>query len=212
MKLLAIHSNILFFGQAPNFYEWLAGEREMIEKYKPLREKYNQEKVKGPLLLKDTYERVVGGLSLEQLKQYCQQYYQEYFKEEAIRKLSQIMRKVLVLVFSSYPRELYEIVKDKGLVHKVFGVEGSIGTDGKIVSITELRLEHERAVQEKMKEIGLSDKFTLKPNRFGMLEYLIDEMIENNLAKDDVTVVGGGDTAKPMYKVAVRVIENLSEI
>lgn len=213
MKLLAIHSNSLFFGEALNFYQWLAKERGLVERYKPLGEKYDQGKVKGPLLLKETYELAAGGLTHLELTKYCQQYCEKYLSKEIISNLSSVMKKMRVLVFSSYPHELYEVVKNKNMAHKAFGAKGAVNAGSKmIMDFAPVKLDNVEVVKAEMNKIGLGNKFTFEPNRFGMLECLIDEMIKNGVTRDDVVVLGKGDTAKPMHKVAGRVIENLSQV
>ncbi|MCK5320941.1 hypothetical protein KAJ61_06165 [Candidatus Parcubacteria bacterium] len=52
----------------------------------------------------------------------------------------------------------------------------------------------------------------IEPDRYGMLICLINEMIEGGYDKKDVIALGKGETAKPMHKMAGRIIENLEEL
>ena len=52
----------------------------------------------------------------------------------------------------------------------------------------------------------------IEPDRYGMLVYFIDQMIEGGYDKKNVIVLGKGETAKPMHKVAGKVIESLEEL
>ena len=63
-------------------------------------------------------------------------------------------------------------------------------------------------IKEELKKISLSDKFTVEPNRYGLLEILIEEMITNNIKKEDVVVIGKGVTALPMHNVSSKQYEN----
>ena len=66
MKLLAIHSNKLFFKkEAVNLYGWLANQRGLAKEYLILKKKYDEGK-KGPLVLKETYELTVGNLTRQE--------------------------------------------------------------------------------------------------------------------------------------------------
>ncbi len=52
----------------------------------------------------------------------------------------------------------------------------------------------------------------IEPDRYGMLVYLIDEIIEGEYIKEDVVVLGEGVTTEPIHKLAGRIIENLKDL
>jgi len=215
MKLLAIHSNaILLKKDTPNFYSWIATKRNLSKEYNDLMSQYEAVKEKKPLLLKETYNLTIGGLTQPELVNYCQQFNEIYFNNDIVNDLQKLIdQQVSILVFTSYPQELYQFLMDKNLITNVFGVEAFINEEtGKIKKLKKIALKDTSAVKEKMKEIGYADNFTDEPNRYGLLELLIDEMLVNNLSKDEVVVLGKDTTAQPLHKVASKVIDNLLDL
>lgn len=212
MKLLAIHSNKLFFKPAPNFYEWLAEKRGVKNKFKSLAEEYKQKRQSGPLLLKDIYRISISGLLYKKFKEYCEEYCEIYLNKKITGKLRKLAGKMKIFIFGSYPQELYSCLQKKELANNVLGVKCVVDASTKIVDLAEIKLENLEAVKEKMKTIGLIDRFSLEPNRYGMLEMLIDKMLIEKIPEADVVVLGKGMTAKPMHKIAGRVIESLDEL
>ena len=226
MKLLAIHSNKIFFKEtSPNFYGWLCKQRGTVKEFAELSEKYEEEKENGPLLLKETYELAVGGLTKSELLDHCNLYNEEYFngeiKEDLKRLSSPNIRtsdvRILggeykIMIFTSLPKELYEHLEEWNLTDGIFGAEGKIDEDGKIVGLDEIKLKNKSVVKEKMEQIGFGENFTLTPNRYSLLELLIDEMTEKNIGDDNVTVIGKGTTAAPMSKVRAKQVENFGDL
>lgn len=209
MKLLAIHSNKLFFGKAPNFYKWLAEKRGVEDKLKPLEEEYKQNRQKGPLLLKETYRISVSGLLYKELEEYCEEYCNIFLDEKTANKLRKLTKKMKIFIFGSYPQELYFCLQKRKIANNVFGVKCIIDNN-EITDLAEIRLANLEAVKDKMKKIGLADKFSLYPDRYGMLGMLIDKIIE--IPEVDLLVLGKGITAVPMHKIAGKVINSLEEI
>lgn len=213
MKILAIHSNKVFFKDGvPNFYGWLCGQRGRTEEFATLNEKYKVAKERGPLLLKGTYELAVGGLAKDELLDYANQYNEEYFNGAVKDELERLGGEYKIMIFTSLPKELYEHLREENLVAGVFGAEGYWGEGDKIEGMAEIKLKNTAAVKEKMEQIGLGESFTLTPNRYGLLESLIDEMIEANIKEEDVVLLGKETTAIPMREVSAKQIENFGDL
>ncbi|MCK5320836.1 hypothetical protein KAJ61_05635 [Candidatus Parcubacteria bacterium] len=233
-KFLAVHSNKLFFGNSPNFYEWLADQRGLLKQYEPLKEGYNQGK-KGPVYLSSTYCLTVVGLTPLELTKYCTKYFELFFDRMVFKQIQYLSSIVKMAIFTSYSEKLYRPLD--GIVHKICGAEYILDEyEIKIANIDNIhpRKENTEKIRKKMKTFGFENNIlpeppgfgmseqlryeielgsiNILPDRYGLLVLLIHEMMINNLSKDDVIVLGKGITAKPMHKVAGRVIESLSEI
>ncbi|MCK5027607.1 MAG: hypothetical protein KAS07_04260 [Candidatus Pacebacteria bacterium] len=213
MKILAIHSNKIFFKEGvSNFYGWLCEQRGRSEEFVELNEKYEGEKKNGPNLLKETYELATGGLTKGELLDHCGHYNEEYFNGEVKEDLKRLGDEYEIIIFTSLPKEMYEHLREENLIAGIFGVEGEMDEDGKISMLAEIKLRNEYAVKEKMEQVGFGGNFTLIPNRYGLLELLIDEMIEVDVEEENVTVIGKETTAIPMSKVSAKQVEDLGDL
>lgn len=213
MKLLAIHSNKLFFKtKTPNFYEWLAEQRGLLKQYKPLKKGYNQGK-KGPRYLKNTYCLTTAGLTPFELEKYCSEYCDLFFNRRMFQQIKNASRVAKIAIFTSYPQEIYGSLKDS--VYKIYGSNYVLGEHA--IKITDLDNIHPRILPWFNKKEQLSYGAKLKsmnipPDRYGLLVLLVNEIIINGLLKGDIVILGKGVTAQPMHKVAGRVIKNLNEL
>ncbi|OGF22160.1 hypothetical protein A2Y83_00975 [Candidatus Falkowbacteria bacterium RBG_13_39_14] len=217
MKLLAIHSNEIFFArdtadeELPNFYEWLAEERGVLGKASVLHKEY-KEKKENSSLLRDMYKLVVAGLLCDELSAYCGKYNEFYFNERTASELYKCGGNFEIFIFASYPEELYKFLEEKGIADKVFGAQARCGAEGKIEDVKEIELKNRNEVEKVMAKIGFADKFTFIPDKYGMAELLIDHMIEYDLKSDEIIVLGKSETAIPMQKLAGSVIGKLEEL
>lgn len=213
MKLLAIHSNKLFFKtKTPNFYEWLAEQRGLLKQYKPLKKGYSQGK-KGPRYLSNTYCLTVAGLTPLELERYCSQYCDLFFNKKMFQQIKNASRVAKIAIFTSYPQKIYRSLKDS--VYKIYGSRYIL--DEHAIKITDIDNIHPRTFswfnkKEQLRYGAKLKSMNIPPDRHGLLVLLVNEIIINGLLKDDIVVLGAGVTAQPMHEVAGRVIENLGEL
>ncbi|MBT6334616.1 MAG: hypothetical protein HN726_00395 [Candidatus Magasanikbacteria bacterium] len=209
MKLLAIHANKLFFQpHSPKVYSFFSEKRGKKEAFDSLDNMYETKKVTGPLLLSDVCNITMKGITKEQYVTYCEEYWNQYKSNNIEKELKKLKQEFdLIYIFTSYPAMIYaELIKEE-LVDNVFGVHFQ-EKDGIIGGLKNITLKNEDKIKEELKKISLSDKFTVEPNRYGLLEILIEEMITNNIKKEDVVVIGKGVTALPMHNVSSKQYEN----
>lgn len=117
-----------------------------------------------------------------------------------------------MVIFTSYPKYLYIHLEGAKLIDKVFGAESILDDEGRIIDLKEIILENFEAVREKMNELGFDAAFTLLPDRYGLLELLLDEIIKNKINREDLIILGKGATVLPMLKVSARQVESLEEL
>ena len=215
MKLLAIHSNHLFFRRnAPNVYAYLAGERNQNYStiFDFLDEEYREKRNEGPLLLREVFTASAKGLTGKTFNGNCQRFWREFQLDDISERLGGARENFdVVIVFTSYPKAVYEELLSEGRIDGLFGVEAA-EYQGKIVGMKSIALKNEKQVLLKMERIGLEEKTTKEPNRYGLLELLIDQMIGYGLGREDVTIVGSGVTAEPMRKVSGRQVQDFSKL
>jgi protoporphyrinogen oxidase len=258
-KILAIYLSKVFFEKdTPNFYEWICGRRGLSESYLALKEKYSEGK-KGPQVLCETFDLAIAGLTPIEFTRYVKEYTDKYQSKEIAETLKKLSKKYKVMIFSSFPRLLFDNLGD--VVYKIFGSEYVFDKWGKKInklSLTKLTLggktEEEKRKDELLlpflkplrkpknhdkvckilDEIGLNKVYNrgsiemgnhsdyvdyitycqwlyIEPDRYGMLLYLIDEMIEGGHDKEDVIVLGESVTAMPMHKMTSKIIKSLDE-
>lgn len=236
MKILAIHNNKMFFKKdAPNFYEWLCEQRGLSESYQELEKVYDKGE-NGPMVLSNTFCLAAAGLTFKEFSVYINDYIRKYRVEKIAEKLKKISENCIVMIFTSLPRLLFEDIFIT--VHKVFGAEPRVEENKnktvfkKIVYLSDIDIAdggNKYAICDKFDELGLSSRYvhgigemgslnafayelSIYPDRYGLLAYLIDQMIELKKGKENVIVAGKGRTAEPMHKVAGRVVESLENL
>lgn len=218
MRILAIHSNNLFFSpddieenEVPNFYEWLAVERGVSQAFSELDKEYQAEKNKRPLHFTIVYDLVMKCLTREELLAYCDKYNEFFFNYGTETKLKELRNLMDVIILTSYPKELYNHVHEKGLAD-VFGAEPILNQNNFITGLKGISLREPELVREEMEKIGFGNNFTLEPNRYGLLELLIDRMIRDKVEKIDIILLGKGVNAEPLKKVCQKFVDNLDEL
>jgi len=216
MKLLAIHSNKIFFKKnieedVPNFYEWLSEERGLKNQYSTFNYIYKIEDRKSVVILNEIFKLAAGGMDMDELRAYCDKYNEFYFDYSLQAKLKEIKKNITIAIFTSYPKQVYRHLEDNNLL-EVYGTEGVLNEENKILRLREIKLENEKEIKKQMEKIGLEDEFSLWPNRYGLLELLIDKMIKENIKKDDIVVIGTSVASKIMAKVSSRQVENFEEL
>ncbi|MFH0854324.1 MAG: hypothetical protein V1891_02430 [bacterium] len=154
----------------------------------------------------------MSGLLNEDLLAYCGKYNEFYFNQKVANKLYELNDEFNIFIFTSYPKEIFQFLKEKKIVNKVFGAEPCFDNEGKVKELKEINLRNIDGARKKMEEFGFGKKFTLEPDIFGLTELLIENMIADNLNIDDIVVLGRGLVVYPAYKLAGRVIERLEEI
>ncbi|MFH1030402.1 MAG: hypothetical protein V1770_04040 [bacterium] len=212
MKLLAIFSDRIFFQEdtieeeVPNFFNWLAEERGILLDNLILGND------NGTFDLRRIYKLVLAGLLEEELLAYCGKYNEFYFNEERANELYKLNIDFDIFIFTSCPKELYYFLEEKGIVNKVFGAQAYSDSKGKIMALKEIELRNREEVRKRMTEFGFGENFTFEPNKYGLTELLIDQIIADNLSAEDVVALGKEITAFPARKVAGKIIERLEEI
>ncbi|MFH0856707.1 MAG: hypothetical protein V1860_02305 [bacterium] len=213
MQILAIHSNKIFFEgtieeAVPDFYQWLSRERGLNKEFIKLDSEYDDKK-NTPLLLREIYKLAVYGLSKEELFAYCGKYNEFYFNKKLYGRLAKIREMMEILILTSYPSELFEHLISNGSADKIFGAEGKFNNEGDIFDLKEIELKFPEEVIEKMKKIGFGFEFTLEPDRYGLLELLIDYMLEIGADKNNVTVIGKNTASMPFSRVSGKQLDSL---
>ncbi|MFH0856753.1 MAG: hypothetical protein V1860_02550 [bacterium] len=214
MQSLVIHSNRIFFEdtleeRVPDFYEWLSRERGATAEFMELDSRYKNEKEKNPSLLREIYKLALFGLSKDELLAYCGKYNEFYFNKNVYARLRELKEIMEILILSSYPAELYEHLVSEGAADKIFGAQGRFDSNGHIFDLKEVELKYADNVLIKMKQLGFGFEFTLSPNVYGLLETLIDFMVERGLRENDITLVGKNMISLPLQKVSFRHLDNL---
>lgn len=211
MRILAIHSNEALLQEGyPNFYGYLASLRGREKEFAQLNAEYEKKKHEGPLLLKDVCQVAVFGSDINTVIEDAAHFWEKNKQENIEATLQAITRSFdETHVFTSYPSALYAPLVEEGLVDAIHGLD--FVTEGtNIVSIEEVSLRHHQEVQKIMKDINLEKEFTYEPNRYGLLEILIDTMVEKQLSSSDVTVIGNNVTAVPMHAVGKKHFQDLA--
>jgi hypothetical protein len=193
MKLLAIHSNKLFFKKgAPNFYEWLCRQRGLLKQYEELKKEYNKGR-NGPKVLLNTFCLSTVGLTLFELERYCEKFRGEFIKNEIASKISRLAKEMKILIFTSYPRELYANKLFRRLKIGVFGVEPVLDDSKiKIVAMDTIRLipreddkrfsKNAKEVRKRLEKLSFMQLVSFPgPYHFGQSEQLRYEHDEKNI-------------------------------
>ncbi len=208
--LLAIHSNKAILGEtAPNFYEYLAVERGNLADFQKLDQEYRAERDKRPLFLSQIYQLCASGLSKNELEVIVAKFASQFISKEVKEQLKNLRNQFSkIIILTSYPKTVYLPLQKSKLVDEIFGAEGKLDENQKISALKEIQLKNPDFVKAKMKEIGIASQFTLEPNRYGMLEYLIDLL--SNTRETQVTILGASVTTLPLKSIATTFIESES--
>lgn len=214
-KLLILRSAEIFFPKGEHIYKYLAKKFGKLEEYDKLNKAYQDGKIKGPCFLKETVETVLKGVSIREFTEDCIEYVQLYLNLGLIDFLDKAKKKEYEIAsFCSFPRAFFmEAICSCHLSFPVFvyGVVSKTEKD-KIIGLQDLKFEDEEFVRREMEKIGFGDKFTRNPDRYGMLEKLIELIRDKGFRKEDIVLIGNSVTAKPTMKLAGRVIKKFSDL
>lgn len=214
-RLLILRSEKIFFPNGPHIYRYLAEKSGKKEEFEKLDKKYQDGKIKGPLLLREVVETILKGKKVGEVVENFIPYIKKYLNSDLETLLKGVKtRHYEIVFFSSYPRFLFIETNSKlGFkVDYIYGVETSIDKETRILGIKYLKFRDEKFVKEEMEKLGFQGKFTREPNRYGMLGKLIELMKKKNFTQKNTVLIGGSITAGPQMKLAGKVIREFDDL
>lgn len=218
-KILAIHSNNLFFGKnTPSFYQFLADTRGVGDEMRSLLARYETNKEDSPLLLQKVYGLTMDGLTKSELKEYVKKFFINTqnvaisFAKTMTSINSVEKRGYKVIVFTSYPMEifLYPINFHQEAIGPIANYKNN-----KISGLKPLNIRYEQKVREWMNlTSNLYQRFTTSPSRFGLTTKLVDMLItyDKQTPQKNLVVLGSSTSAKPMHEIGGISVEKLEEL
>ncbi len=219
-RVLAIHSNELFFGKdAPNFYQFIANKRGIGDEMNKLQEQYKAEKENSSLLLQKTYSLAMSGLTKSELERYIEEF---FVNPQALTTINFVKVMVMldllrqkgyeILVFTSYPVEIYQ--HPANFKQKIFGPNAKY--DGsKICGFYFTNFRSPSAAYTAMLYLELLPPrgTTIgEPNRYGLVYKLLDIIITQKISTENLFVLGSSVTTEPMHKIGGKRIKKLEEL
>lgn len=173
---------------------------------------YEEGKFRGPHFLLEVFDVAAGGEEEGEFLSNCSDFWEEN-KRENIKELFSRLRKKFdkIFIFTAYPKALYTELLVQGAVDHIYGLDYELD-DFCISGIKKIEIFHQDAVKKELEKYDLLDKFTDEPNRFGLLTYLLDIIVEYHLKKKDIVVVGKGVVALPAHKWAGQNVVSLEEL
>jgi len=213
MKVLVIFSNsVLLRDGSQNAYAFLSMRRNKLNSFLTLDKEYKEKKFKGPNLLSEIFEVAAIGEEEGKFLNNCSDFWEENKREDLKELLSRLRKKFeKIFIFTAYPKAIYTELLVQGLVDRIYGVDYEID-DFSISQLKQIEIIHDKAIKKELEKHNMLEKFTYEPNRYGLLLYLIDIMIEYNLKKKDITLVGKGVVALPAHRWSTRHVVELEEL
>ncbi|TSC94927.1 MAG: hypothetical protein Athens101410_708 [Parcubacteria group bacterium Athens1014_10] len=180
-KLLILRSEKIFFPKGPHIYQYLAEKFGKLEKFEKLNKKYQAEKIRRSMPLKEVWDAVLNGVEKGQLigeSVYYAETYLNTFLETFSKKVHS--KGYEIASFSSFPKIFFlQANNNAAPVDYPYGMVSKL-KKGVITGFQDIKFHKENYVKKEMRKLGFKEKFTHQPNHYGMLGQLIELMREKD--------------------------------